>query len=160
MSWITGCILLCTCNAERQRERERISYLKIWFASVCRNYLRQVGKEFEKRYQKILERLESRIDPFDFDVFYPHLQTHLSRKMTRSNARLFCWYVLQWNVLKTFTITLTTGPKNPPEVNIEHVMHKVMYPAHPGWYQGPPYGTHDVHQAGQHVAKTAGNIVV
>lgn len=66
--------------------------LQLWFdVKFLMNVLlrkdeAEVGKEFERRYQKILERLESRIDPFDFDVFYPHLQSHLSRKMTRSNV--------------------------------------------------------------------------
>jgi len=35
----------------------------------------------------ITERLESRIDPFDLDVFSPHIHTHLTRQTQRSTVR-------------------------------------------------------------------------
>jgi len=42
------------------------------------------SKEFQTRQQKVLERLESRVDPFDLDVFYPHMHNHLLRQATRT----------------------------------------------------------------------------
>lgn len=66
--------------------------------------VKQMSKEFQKRHLRILEQLESKIDPFDFDVFYRHLQNHLARQTTRANvsnslSRINCTLSCKLNVI-------------------------------------------------------------
>ena len=41
----------------------------------------------ERRLRSTSDLLESLVDPFDLDVFSPHIHGHLTRQTQRSNVR-------------------------------------------------------------------------
>jgi len=46
----------------------------------------------------IAEKLESRVDPFDLDVFSPYIHNHLTRQTQRSNVRTAVGVILAYDL--------------------------------------------------------------
>jgi len=47
----------------------------------------QASKAVDTQLRQITDKLESRVDPFDLDVFSPHIHNHLTRQTQRSSVR-------------------------------------------------------------------------
>ena len=57
--------------------------------------------EFSKRLEHVIDTLESCIDPFDLDVFSPHMITNVNRQLQKcgvsARRRIFSWGVTVTN---------------------------------------------------------------
>jgi len=47
----------------------------------------QAGVAIDRRLRSTVDKLETLVDPFDLDVFSPHIHNHLTRQTQRSNVR-------------------------------------------------------------------------
>ena len=50
--------------------------------------LSQADQQYAERLSRLIERIETFIDPFDFDVFAPFLQERLTRQLQRCQVSL------------------------------------------------------------------------
>ena len=47
----------------------------------------QASVAIDRQLRSTADKLESLVDPFDLDVFSPHIHNHLTRQTQRSNVR-------------------------------------------------------------------------
>jgi len=54
----------------------------------------QAGVAIDRRLRSTVDKLETLVDPFDLDVFSPHIHSHLTRQTQRSNVRTISRHVI------------------------------------------------------------------
>ena len=60
----------------------------------------QANTQYQLRVQRVQDRLEACVDPFDLDVFSPYLQSHLTRQVHRASvsANYFLYIIIPFVV--------------------------------------------------------------
>lgn len=69
---------------------------------MCERCVLQTTKEVNERFFKLIEAIESEIDPFDLNVLSPRMHDHLQKIVARSSVRLI--HILERIPLVSFSL--------------------------------------------------------
>ncbi|XP_014666328.1 PREDICTED: conserved oligomeric Golgi complex subunit 1-like isoform X2 [Priapulus caudatus] len=98
----------------------------------------EVGKALSERVERLTDEVESHIDPFDLDVFAPHIRNNLSRHVQRCQVMLGAVTGLDRLGLYASTRALSSGGQEQHNVLLLSASAGVRFPLLPVSSQHPP----------------------